>query len=71
MPQAITKITTVRIAVAKLELIFSMPILAKIVVNAAKIAESIAKIHQAFSDSIVIQSHSIFVSIYDNSSLSL
>jgi hypothetical protein len=38
--------TTVRIAVAKLEFTFSTPILAKIVVNAAKTAESNAYIHQ-------------------------
>ncbi|WP_392535118.1 hypothetical protein [Nostoc sp. C117] len=38
--------TTVRIAVAKLAFTFSTPILAKIVVNAAKPAENHAYIHQ-------------------------
>ena len=40
MPQAITKITTVRTAVARLELTCATPTLAKIVVSAAKKAES-------------------------------
>jgi len=40
-------------AVAKLELIDSTPTLAKTVVNAAKKAESSAKIHQLFS--LIIQ----------------
>ena len=40
------RMTMVRIAVARFELTFEMPILAKIVVSAAKNAESSAKAHQ-------------------------
>ena len=40
--QAITSTTTVRMAVAKLELTFSIPILAKIEVSAAKTADKSA-----------------------------
>jgi hypothetical protein len=51
----IAKITTVQMAVAKLELIFSTPTLAKMVVNAAKKAESRVKIHQAFSLAMLVK----------------
>ena len=43
IPQAMTSTTTVRIAVARFELTPSIPTLAKIVVSAAKQAESNAK----------------------------
>ena len=42
MPQAITNTTTVRIAVARFEFTPSMPILARIEVNAANNADSSA-----------------------------
>jgi len=46
IPQAISKMMTVLMAVARFELIASTPILPKIVVNAAKNADSSAYTHQ-------------------------
>jgi acyl CoA:acetate/3-ketoacid CoA transferase alpha subunit len=43
MKASVTRMTMVRMKVAKSELMFSMPILAKIAVIAAKIADKIAQ----------------------------
>ena len=45
IPHAMTSTTTVRMAVARLELTFSIPIFARMEVSAANTAEPIANIH--------------------------